>query len=381
MKILHLMLSNYYIDGYNYQENVLPEINRNDGHDVLIIASTETFSEKKKLTYINPGKSFTSTGIPIIRVAYYKYFPLWMAKKIRKYEEWLSIVYDFKPDVILWHGLAAWDLRLLKDIRNKFPSIKIYLDSHEDKYNSARNILSKYILHRCIYKNSLRKAIGITDKIFHVSIEAKKFDIENYNVPEEKLEYYPLGAILINKHEREIRAEKVRRQYNINNNQLLLIHSGKMDRSKKTLDIINAVKEIEDDRIRLLLVGSIYEDIKDELYLLLDSDNRIRYLGWKSTEELLDLLRACDLYLQPGTQSVTLQNALGAAAPVAIFPYESHRPFLNGNGFYVRNKNEIKQAVLTLLTNFSVIDRMRQASFDIAASILDYQKLAARLYQ
>ena len=42
MRILHLCLSCFYIDGYNYQENILPRINHEDGHDVRILASTET---------------------------------------------------------------------------------------------------------------------------------------------------------------------------------------------------------------------------------------------------------------------------------------------------------------------------------------------------
>lgn len=39
MKILHLCLACFYIDGYTYQENILPRINREDGHDVRILAS------------------------------------------------------------------------------------------------------------------------------------------------------------------------------------------------------------------------------------------------------------------------------------------------------------------------------------------------------
>jgi len=43
MKILHLKLSNFFIDGVSYQENMLPRQNFKYGHDVKIIASAETY--------------------------------------------------------------------------------------------------------------------------------------------------------------------------------------------------------------------------------------------------------------------------------------------------------------------------------------------------
>ena len=49
MKILHLCLANFYVDEFNYQENILPRINKLDGHEVYILASTETFINNTKI--------------------------------------------------------------------------------------------------------------------------------------------------------------------------------------------------------------------------------------------------------------------------------------------------------------------------------------------
>lgn len=46
MKILHFCLSCFYIDNYDYQENQLVRVNVEDGHDVLVVASTETYNDK-----------------------------------------------------------------------------------------------------------------------------------------------------------------------------------------------------------------------------------------------------------------------------------------------------------------------------------------------
>ncbi len=42
MEILHLCLGNYFVDGYGYQENIITKMHKRQGHEVLIVASTET---------------------------------------------------------------------------------------------------------------------------------------------------------------------------------------------------------------------------------------------------------------------------------------------------------------------------------------------------
>ena len=49
MKILHCCLAAFYIDNYGYQENILPKIHQIHGHEVKIVASTETFIDDKNL--------------------------------------------------------------------------------------------------------------------------------------------------------------------------------------------------------------------------------------------------------------------------------------------------------------------------------------------
>ena len=65
MRILHLCLACFYIDGYNYQENILPRINHEDGHDVRILASTETYVDNLHLGYVEPREYVTEYGVPI----------------------------------------------------------------------------------------------------------------------------------------------------------------------------------------------------------------------------------------------------------------------------------------------------------------------------
>jgi 1,2-diacylglycerol 3-alpha-glucosyltransferase len=54
MKILHCCLSCFYIDNYNYQENMLVREHVRAGHEVLVLASTENYNNQGQLSYSAP---------------------------------------------------------------------------------------------------------------------------------------------------------------------------------------------------------------------------------------------------------------------------------------------------------------------------------------
>ena len=104
MRILHCCLANFYIDDYGYQENILTKFHQLHGHQVKILASTETYLPNKQLGYVKPSKYRTKDDIPIVRIAYSKYLPSFLGKKVRKYEGTLEEVKNFNPDLIFIHG-------------------------------------------------------------------------------------------------------------------------------------------------------------------------------------------------------------------------------------------------------------------------------------
>ena len=45
-----------------------------------------------------------------------------------------------QPDVILFHGLCGWELHAAARYKRENPSVRLYVDSHEDENNSARTV-------------------------------------------------------------------------------------------------------------------------------------------------------------------------------------------------------------------------------------------------
>lgn len=360
----------------------MPRQNKIDGHEVIIIASTETFIDNNQLGYLEPTKYVNEDGIDVVRIPYLAILPHFVMKKIRAYEHTMKYLNEFQPDVILFHGTAAYDLLGVADYKMNHPEVKLYVDSHEDFNNSARGVVSKVLLHQMLYKRFMHKALPCIDKVLCVSPESYDFMKDFYDIPSGKLELYPLGGTVFEGDEYSVRRQNKREELQIKENEILLVHSGKMDKAKRTPEILKAFNEVSSsDKLRLVLLGSIPEDMKPEILPLVGQNDKIVFLGWKSTDELHSYLCAADLYLQPGTQSVTMQNAICCGCPVMLYPHKSHEIYLKDNGFFVRTINDIVDVFTKVNNNPEMLDNMRAATYKVAYDLLDYRKLAARLYE
>ncbi len=380
MRILHCMLSCFYIDNYKYQENILPIVNKMDGHDVKIIASTETYVDNINLKYVKPSRYFNEADIEVVRVPYKKYLPQVIMRKLRLYKGVYKLIEEFNPDVILFHGMPAGELKTIKKYVKKHPHVKLFIDSHEDYNNSATNMISKYLLHRLYYKWILKSVLPYVYKVLSISYETTKFIQENYNIPVALIEKFPLGGELLTEAEKTKIKIKVRNELKIEEDDLVIIHSGKMDAKKKTLDIIKAFREINDLKSKLLIVGEMSEEVYNEALPYFEVDKRIYFLGWKESDKLREYIAAADLYIQPGGQSATMQTALCVGTPVAIYPHISYKELLNGMPYYVSNQADIEVLFKEIQIDKRDLKNRQRVLYDFAKNNLDYREITKILY-
>lgn len=379
MKILHICLSNFYIDNMNYQENILPRIHKEQGNDVKIIASTEIFTEDKKIGYTKPDKYINSDGIIVERIPYSSIFPHGIAKKLRYYEGLYGRIEDFQPDIIFIHCFQFLSIsEIVHYVQNH--NVKIFIDSHTDFNNSAKSFISKYILHKVIYKYCYEKIKKYTKKFFPITYETKKCLNMLYGIPNSDMEILPLGGICLADEEYACNREYIREIHGISDDNILLIHSGKINKDKNTVELLQALKEVKTKKIKLFIIGSIDSSIESCIRPLLMQKN-VEYLGWKNSDELMKYLCACDLYMQPGSQSVTMQNAACCRCALALYPHASHK-YLWGeeNVFYIENVCDIKKLFEMIESNSEIVLNKRKKVYQIALETLDYTKIASRIY-
>ncbi len=381
MKISHLCLSCFYIDGYSYQENILPCINKNDGHSVRIIASTETYLDGKTLGYKLPGSYVNEDGIAVTRLDYRKFLPHSIMKKLRMHKGVFELLEEFNPDVILFHGLCGWEMTAIAKYKKHHPKVKIYADSHEDANNSGRGFISRFFLHKLYYRSILHFALPYIDRILYITPETREFVKNVYGVPEDVLEFYPLGGHVFSDEEYVETRKKTRSLLKVDEDDVIFIQAGKMGKKKKVIESMEAFHAVKNKKFKLFFIGSLETGIKEQFDLLLEKDDRISYLGWKESSELMHYLCAADVYLQPGSQSAIMQNALCLRCPVILDDVLSHEPYVKGNGWLLNNFTTLVDVLKEISQFPGKLPDMSTVSVEIARDLLDYKKLASRLYQ
>lgn len=376
MRIIHLCLAAFYNENYAYQENCLSIFNKLKGHDVKIIASTEVFDNNGKLKCIEPEKYVNNYGVSVVRLPYKKKIPRNMMRKIRIFKGLYNEIEKFKPDIIFCHALQTLELKTIVRYKQDNRDVKLYADNHADFNNSAQSFWSKNLLHRLIYLPQVRKYVNEFEKVYYISTETKEFLIELYKMDQKKLEFLPLGGKIRENNEYKMLRKKIRDRLQIHEDDILLLHSGKMDRGKKTLEILKAMSQNKKTNIKLVIIGVFEPNYKRDVFPYIHNDSRVYYEGWKSGEELSEYLCAADVYIQPGTQSATLQSALCSRCTAIVAPHKSYIDLCGDSVIYVKNEIELVKILNQL--NVEEVMYYQEHSFKIAKKILDYEKQAEK---
>lgn len=76
-----------------------------------------------------------------------------------------------------------------------------------------------------------------------------------------------------------------------------------------------------------------------------------------------------------------MQNSLCCGCAVVLYPHKSHQPYLQGNGYYVESIEDMRRVFQKIVDEPEALKVMSENSMKIARELLDYRKLAARLYE
>lgn len=381
MNIAHIGLASFFTEGMTYQDNYLTHFNALDGHNVLYAANAAKY-ENGVVVPTGFEDKILPDGVRLVRLPYVPVLNGFVTDKLRKVKGLYALLEEFAPDVILCHGLFFWSVRDVIRYKKAHPAVKLYADTHTDYYTSATNWLSLHILHRVFYRYLVRKALPYLEKYFCISDECRRFSIENYGVPEELMEFYPLGGILPTEEDYQAHRTARRAELGIKPDEMLLVHAGKLEPQKKTDALLRAFAAVPELKARLAVIGSIPEENKAELLAQMDADPRVTYLGWKSGDDLQEYLCAADLYCQPGKVSAIMQNAVCCRCPVLLYPHSGYvKDYDYGNVLWEKDEADMSRVFRQLAAGEIDLAALQRNSERCAKELLDYRALAARLYR
>lgn len=381
MKIVFLGLASTYTPGLTYQDNYLCTQTLADGHAVTYLSNPEKFVNGE-IVETGAEDTVLPDGLHLIRLPYVKLGLNIVTKKFRAFRGVYDILEREKPDLIFCHNLQYWSVRDVVRYKKDHPAVKFYADTHTDYNNSGTNWLSLHVLHRIFYRHLVRLVLPYLDRYFYVADECRQFSHEVYGIPNEKMEFYPLGGTLLSDEDYAAMRAKRRTELGLGEDDRLYVHSGKLDALKRTDELLRAFSSVDDPHAVLAVIGSIPKEREAVLLPLIEADERIRYLGWKSGADLQEYLCAADLYCQPGSQSATMQNALCRYCPVMLYPHPSHTAdYDRGEVLWVKTQADMEAVFRSLAADPAQLAPLRENAERLARELLDYRKLAARLYQ
>jgi glycosyltransferase involved in cell wall biosynthesis len=217
------------------------------------------------------------------------------------------------------------------------------------------------------------------DKVLCISLETMDFCKNLYGITPEMLEFFPLGGYIADEEAYQQYRSERRQEYGLDEAHTVFLQSGKFDAKKKLTDSLRAFSAIKSEHFVFLIVGRVHESIEAEVKELASLDPRVRFLGWRSADELYQLLCAADVYVQPGSQSATMQMSLCARCPVVVADVPSHQPFVQGNGWKVASYQDQVSVFEQIERNPALLQGMSIRSWEIASELLDYRRMAKRL--
>lgn len=382
MKILHLMLGCFYIDNYSYQENYLPKHHKLMGHEVEIVASLVTFDENGKSALLPRADKYVNEyGIPVTRLDYKSGK---LAKRLRRYVGLMEELERIAPELIFIHGVQFLDIGVVAKYLKSHPDVKVFADNHSDFSNSARNWVSKNILHRVVWRRCAQKINPYVTRFYGVLPARVDFLINEYRLPANKVELLVMGAddeSVENAAAPEIR-EAIRKQYGLGEKDFVIMTGGKIDAFKtQTLLLMEAVTKIDRPDVKLIVFGSVTPELKDKVEALVDG-KKVQYVGWVQAKDSYRYFAAADLVVFPGRHSVFWEQVAAQGVPLLVKHWDGTTHVDHGGNvrFLTKDSAEEIRAEIERLFEGNTYTEMKDCA-TIAADHFKYSKIAKRSIQ
>lgn len=319
-KIVHVVIFEYYHEGYSYQENLLSQKHKELGEDVTIIALENDGKQSHRGQKLDVGEYYNEYGIRVIVLPKTHH-----NIHIRRFFDISSGLYStlniVAPDIIFLHNFRGTDVRhICKYIRNH-PSVKLYVDSHDDYYNEPLDTFSRRF-RSYEWRNYAQKLLPYTIKFWGTIPWREKYLKEVYKIPSSKVDLLIMGADekkIIGRDKISIR-KNVKQHYSIPQDAFLVVSGGKIDKRKQLDLLMEAVSQM-DERVWLLVFGSPTEEMKEIINKYRDTKN-IVLTGWVPSDMAYDFFLASDLAFFPGTHSVLWEQAVACGLPIVVKKWE-----------------------------------------------------------
>ena len=378
MRVVHICLTGIYTDYYSYQENMLPKYHKQLGYETSIVAPMKMYDRVGNVvTYHGETVYLDNEGKTITRLNYKKPNKIYI--KIRRFSGLYKAIASEYPDILIIHGCQFLDIDIVVKYLKKHPNVKVYVDNHADFNNSAKNFLSKNILHKIIWKHCAHLIEPYTTKFYGVLPARVDFLKEIYKLPPEKCELLVMGAdddAVEAALKPKVRANK-RNEYGVTDDDFVIVTGGKIDHNKpQVLKLMKAINEMADNHIKLIVFGSVSPELKEEFDKQISE--YVKYVGWRKSENIYSDFAAAELVAFPGLHSVLWEQAVGMGKPCAFKRINGFEHIDLGGNCTFFEKDDIEEYKRVITKSIEKIDSMKAVAEGQGKEMFSYRAIAKR---
>lgn len=377
MKILHICLANFYLEGMGYQENILPYYHKKAAHEVIIFTSRHVFDESR-----GKNEYYNDSGILVKAVNQNKKHRI--LSKYRIYDGLYEMIETVSPDVIFVHGGQFLSLKNVISYVRKHRRVKLYIDQHADYYNTPVDTLKSKLAAALIFGVRIRKASKYAEKLWGVTPWRCQYLREVYGVPKSKIGLLTMGGDdeKIDFEHRDNIRKTLRKKLGLGEDDFVVISGGKIDQAKNIHLLMRAVNKMPKGTVKLLIFGQISLEMREQIGQLAHNPD-ISYLGWMPADAVYNYFLASDLAVFPGTHSVLWEQACACGLPALFKKWDGMQHVLvDGNcEFLVQDsETEIKEHIEALCADREKYNVMKLAAENCRSEFY-YSKIAERSIQ
>lgn len=377
------MVACFYKNGFGYQENILPAKHKELGFDVNIITYNKggdaSYQEAPApVSYLNPD------GIPVHVLkdngSFLRKIPF-VNMRVNATRGLYNKLEELSPDIIFMHGINMPDNIDVISYRKQHPKVKLYADNHSDYYNAPLKGFKKKF-YRYVCGRTVGKLLGkYAEKVWGVTPWRVIYQQQVYGVPKEKSALLVMGG-----DENKIKwanrldvRNSIREKLNIPEEAFVIITGGKIDKPKNIHLLVEAIKEINNPNIYLIIFGRYEADMIN----FCDSINspNILNIGWIKAEDAYDYFLSSDFAAFPGTHSVLWEQACATGLPALFKDWDGGFNHIDVGGncillkeISVQNLMNIVNKVYTDKSFFNSLKNMAETKGRVEFSYIEIAK-------
>ncbi|MFQ9422696.1 MAG: glycosyltransferase family 4 protein [Christensenellaceae bacterium] len=384
MKIVHIIPSAPYNDYWGYQDNLLPKYHKKLGHEVSII-TTNIMHKDGKIVETECTEYFLNDGVRVIRLKKKKYFSRIITNLNSKLPVY-KLLKKLDPDFIFFHGLISSTIfetiKFAREKEKRGGKCTIVQDTHLDESNGIKSKHLTSFLIRAYYRFLNKKSSRYVKKIYGVTPGRKKYAEKYFKIPSRLTDLLVMGGDddkIDFVHQKEIR-RNLRKQYNISEEDFLLISGGKIDEKKNIHLLMKAIAQLNVPNIKLMVFGTPNKEM-EAIITKLARDEHIYYIGWIEADKVYDYFLASDLAIFPGTHSVLWEQACSCGIPCVFKSWEGmHHVDMGGNCefLYEDSVEEIERTVLEIERDSQKYKKMLKVAKEKCIKNFSYSEISKR---